>query len=132
MATITDFRDLKCWQEAREIAKDIYGLTRQGDFAKDFGLRDQIQRAAVSIGSNIAEGFERDSNQELVKFLSYAKGSAGEVISQLHTAFDVGYISNDALEMMVSRLKGASALIARFQASIRSSAIKGRYYKKGE
>ena len=129
MATITDFRELKCWQEARAIAKDVYELSRQGDFAKDFGLRDQIQRAAVSIGSNIAEGFERDSNQELVKFLSYAKGSAGEVISQLYTAFDVGYISNDTLEMMVAKLKGTSALIARFRASIRSSKIKGLYYK---
>ena len=129
MATITDFRELKCWQEARAIAKDVYELSRQGDFAKDLGLRDQIQRAAVSIGLNIAEGFERDSNQELVKFLSYAKGSAGEVISQLYTAFDVGYISNDTLEIIVAKLKGASALIARFQASIRSTKIKGLYYK---
>ena len=130
MATITDFRDLKCWQEARAIAKQVYTITRQGDFANDFGLRDQVQRAAVSIGANIAEGFERDSNQELAKFLSYAKGSAGEIISQLYTAFDVGYISSETLVVMIEQLKGVSALIARFQASIRKSSIKGLYYKK--
>lgn len=129
MATITDFRELRCWQKARVIAKQVYAITRQGDFAKDFGLRDQVQRAAVSIGANIAEGFERDSNQELAKFLSYAKGSAGEIISQLYTAFDIGYISNETLVSMVEQLKRVSALIARFQATIRRSPIKGLYYK---
>ena len=130
MATVTDFRELNCWQEARAIAKDVYAITREGMFAKDYGLKDQIQRAAVSIGSNIAEGFERDSNQELLKFLSYAKGSAGEVISQLYTAFDVGYISNEILDTMALRLKQVGAKIARFQMSIRSSSVKGLYHKK--
>ena len=71
MAKVQKFEELKIWQVAREVAKRVYELTRRGEFAKDFGLKDQIQRAAVSIGSNIAEGFERDSNSELMKFLSY-------------------------------------------------------------
>ena len=71
MAKVQKFEELKIWQVAREVAKRVYELTRSGEFAKDFGLKDQIQRAAISIGSNIAEGFERDSNSELMKFLSY-------------------------------------------------------------
>ena len=129
MATVRDFRELRCWQDARSIARDVYSMTRYKLFAKDFGLKDQIQRAAVSIGSNIAEGFERDSNAELVKFLSYAKGSAGEVMSQLHTAFDVGYVSQEDLESMVSRLKSLSASIAKFQAALKKSSVRGIMYK---
>ena len=93
MATIRNFTELRCWQEAHLIAKDVYLLVRSGLFERDYGLKDQVQRAVVSIGSNIAEGFERGSNAELVKFLSYAKGSVGEVMSQLYTAFDVGYFT---------------------------------------
>ena len=129
MATVRDFRELRCWQEARSIAKDVYSMSRYKLFAKDFGLKDQIQRAAVSIGSNIAEGFERDSNAELVKFLSYAKGSVGEVMSQLHTAFDVGYVSQEDLESMVSRLKSLSASIAKFQTALKNSSVRGIMYK---
>ena len=130
MATIHDFRELRCWQEARLVAKNVYSLTQCKLFAKDFGLRDQVQRAAVSIGSNIAEGFERDSNAELVKFLSYAKGSAGEVISQLYTAYDVGYISQQDLESMVSRLKTLGASIASFQAVVKKSTVRGLMHRK--
>ena len=78
MATIRSFTELRCWQEARLIAKDVYSLTRVGLFVKDHGLKDQVQRAAVSIGSNIAEGFERNGNKEFEKFLWIAKGSTGE------------------------------------------------------
>ena len=105
-------------------------MAGRGLFAKDFGLRDQVQRAAVSIGSNIAEGFERDSNAELVKFLSYAKGSVGEVMSQLYTAFDVGYISQEDLDGMVLRLKTLGASIASFQSVAKRSAVRGVMYKK--
>lgn len=84
----------------------------------------------MSIGSNIAEGFERDSNAELVKFLSYAKGSAGEVISQLYTAYDVGYISQQDLESMVSRLKTLGASIASFQAVVKKSTVRGLMHRK--
>lgn len=129
MATITDFRELKCWQEARALAKDVYALTSAGPFAKDYGLKDQVQRAVVSIGSNVAEGFERDSNAELVKFIGYAKGSAGEVISQLHTAYDVGFISEDTLLTLTERLRRLGAMLAKFRATLKSSSHKGLYYK---
>lgn len=111
------------------MARGIYALTSRGSFAKDFGLRDQIQRAAVSIGSNIAEGFERDSNPELVKFLSYAKGSAGEVISQLHTAFDIGYVTEQELQDMVAALKSLGAMLSKFQLTLKSAKIRGRYHR---
>ena len=81
MATIEKFEDVLAWQKGREMTRIIYRLSRLGEFAKDFGLRGQIQRAAVSITSNIAEGFERGGNKEFVQFLSHAKGSAGEVRS---------------------------------------------------
>lgn len=130
MATITDFRELKCWQTARMIAKDVYSLTRHSEFAKDYGLKDQIQRAVVSIGSNIAEGFERDSNAEFLKFLSYAKGSVGEVASQLYTAFDVDYITSQELEGMEERLTALGRMIGKLQVSLKNSDLRGRYHTR--
>lgn len=122
--------ELRIWQIARQIARDVYALTRIGAFAKDYGLKDQIQRAAVSIGSNIAEGFERDSNLELMKFLGYAKGSAGEVRSQLQTAQDIGYVGEEDFLRLHELLTSESRMISRFQASLRNSSVKGRYYKE--
>jgi len=112
------------------LTKAVYGLTSSGAFVRDFGLKDQVQRAAVSIGSNIAEGFERDNNSELVKFIGYSKGSAGEVLSQLYTAFDVGYISEDDLNDFARKLKALSAMLAKFQSYIRNSKMRGVYYKE--
>lgn len=129
MATVKDFRDLMCWQLARELVKEVYSLTREGAFAKDQGLKDQIQRAAVSIGSNIAEGFERGSNQEFVKFLSYAKGSAGEVVSLLCVSLDIGYITERQHTDLVEKLKSVSAMIAKLQTTLKQSPIRGPYYK---
>lgn len=81
--TIRRFEDIQAWQEARVLASEIYRVTNSGDFARDFGLKDQIRRASVSVVSNIAEGFEKDSPREFVRFLRIAKGSAGEVRAQL-------------------------------------------------
>ena len=89
---IQRFEDMKVWQDARELVNQIYKSTSGQKFSKDFGLRDQIQRAAVSIMSNIAEGYERDSNKELIRFFQFSKGSAGEVRSLLYVAKDLGYI----------------------------------------
>ena len=132
MATITNFRELKCWQVARMLAKDIYSLTRHSEFAKDYGLKDQIQRAAVSIGSNIAEGFERDSNAEFMKFLSYAKGSVGEVSSQLYTALDVGYVTLQELETLEKQLMALGRMIGKLQVSLKNSDLRGRYHTRPE
>lgn len=93
MATVLRFEDLDVWKEARTLVKAVYLVTRKGALARDFGLRDQLQRAAVSIMSNIAEGFERGTNKEFVQFLHIAKGSAGEVRSLLHVALEVGHIT---------------------------------------
>ncbi len=84
---IKNFEDLEIWKDARALMRAIYQLTKDPKFSKDFGLRDQIQRAAVSILSNIAEGFERGGNQEFIQFLYVAKGSCGEVRSQLYVAY---------------------------------------------
>ena len=93
MATIERFEDIKAWQAARDLVSAIYRVTAQGQFAKDFGLRDQVRRASVSVMSNIAEGFERSSDREFRRFLYIAKGSAGEVRSHLFVAVDLGYIT---------------------------------------
>ncbi|HEX7997531.1 MAG TPA: four helix bundle protein [Pyrinomonadaceae bacterium] len=90
---IESFEDLMVWQRGIELVKQVYLVTGDGDLKKDFGLRDQLRRAAVSIPTNIAEGFERSSRKEYLLFLNIAKGSAGEVRSLLRVAFEVGYLS---------------------------------------
>jgi four helix bundle protein len=95
MTTIKNFEELNAWQKARELAGYVYELTRREKFSRDFGLRDQVQRATSSVMHNIAEGFESGSDPEFVRFLKMARRSAGEVQSQLYLALDVGYISED-------------------------------------
>jgi four helix bundle protein len=90
---ISKFEELIAWQKSRELVTAIYKVTNGKEFSRDFGLRDQIQRAAVSIMSNIAEGFERAGRAEFHQFLVIAKGSCAEVRSQLYIALDIGYIS---------------------------------------
>lgn len=91
---IQRFEEMKVWQDARILSKQVYKTTKTKDFRKDFSLRDQIQRASVSVMSNIAEGYERDSNKEMIRFLNYSKGSVGEVRSLLYVALDQEYISD--------------------------------------
>ena len=100
MATFKKFEDIEAWQKSRELTNAIYRITKEREFSTDFGLKDQIRRAAVSIMSNIAEGFERSGTGEFAQFLSTAKGSAGEVRSQLYVAFDEGYIDTDKFEYL--------------------------------
>ena len=95
MTTIKNFEDLVAWQKARELAGNVYELARHDKFSRDFGLRDQIQRAASSVMHNIAEGFESGSDPEFVRFLKMARRSASEVQSQLYLALDVGYITEE-------------------------------------
>ena len=95
MTNIKNFEELIAWQRARELAGYVYELTRKDKFSRDFGLRDQIQRAASSVMHNIAEGFESGSDPEFVRFLKMARRSAGEVQSQLYLALDVDYITED-------------------------------------
>jgi four helix bundle protein len=126
MATIERFEDMEVWQQARIIVKKIYSATCQGKFSRDFGLREQIQRAAVSIMSNIAEGFERGTNKEFIQFLFIAKGSAGEVRSQLYIALDLGYIENDTFNSLNADLTSISRQISGFIQYLKSSEMRGQ------
>ena len=98
MATIKNFEELDSWKKARELAGCVYGLTRKEKFSRDFGLRDQIQRASGSVMHNIAEGFESGTDPEFVRFLRMARRSASEVQSELYLALDCGYITSDELK----------------------------------
>ena len=93
MAGITRFEEIESWKTARQLTKNIYALGNQAGFARDFGLRDQIRRASVSVMSNIAEGFESRTDIQFINFLGMAKASAGEVRAQLYVALDQTYIT---------------------------------------
>lgn len=128
--TIKKFEELIAWQKARKLTADIYAITRIGSFAKDYGLTDQIRRAAVSIGSNIAEGFDRGNNKEFLVFLGIAKGSSAEVRSQLYTAYDVGHIEDKKFNEILSEAEEVAKLINGLSSSIRKSDIAGSRYLK--
>jgi four helix bundle protein len=98
MPSFKTFEDIEAWQKARRLTRDIYAISKDGAFSKDFGLRDQIRRTSVSIMANIAEGHERSGTGEFVQFLSMAKGSAGEVESHLYVALDLGYLDKSTFE----------------------------------
>ena len=101
MSRIEKFEDIKAWQKARELNANIYRLTNSNtSFSKDFGLRDQIRRSSISISSNIAEGFERQTAKEFIRFLYIAKASAGEFRSQLYLASDLEYISTEEFKKL--------------------------------
>ena len=100
MAGIERFEDMEAWQKARELARKVYALSNEGAFSRDFELRGQIRRAAVSVMSNIAEGYERGGDAEFRRFLAIAKGSAGEVKAQLYVALDAGFISKPRFDQL--------------------------------
>lgn len=97
------FRDLNVWKESKKLAVLIYKITQEGNFLKDYGLQDQIRRAAVSIPSNIAEGDERGSNRDAVRFLFIAKGSLAELETQLEIAFEIGYLDQGMLNELLQQ-----------------------------
>lgn len=114
MARIERFEDIDAWKKARELAKAIYVLSAEGAFSRDFGLRDQIRRAAVSVMSNIAEGFERGGDVEFRRFLTIAKGSAGEVKAQLYVALDAGLINQAQFDELYRLATETGNLIGGF------------------
>jgi len=115
---IEEFEDLIAWQKARELTRAIYEVTRQGAFAKDYGLSGQIQRAAVSIMSNIAEGFERGNPREFHQFLSVAKASCAEVRSQLYVALDAGYLVDESCQTLMALAKETGKIIGGLRVSV--------------
>lgn len=129
MATIQKFEDIEAWQKARELTKAIYALSNDGQFARDFGLRDQIRRASVSIMSNIAEGFGRGGNKEFIQFLSTAKGSASEVQAQLYVALDANYISNEQFQSLYALAQSTGNMIGGLIRYLAKSDNKGIKYE---
>jgi len=119
------FEDLEVWQEARRLTQTIYRVTRTEKFSKDFSLRDQIQRAAVSVMSNIAEGFERGGNQEFSQFLYVAKASCGEVRSQIYVALDQGYMGKPESEESIGAFRRLSGMVGNLINYLRRSGMKG-------
>lgn len=115
---IAAFTDLEIWKEAIRLSKIVYQQTSKGSFSKDFGLKDQIRKSMVSIGSNIAEGFERNSPAEFRKFLTYAKGSGAEARTQVYIAMEIGYLSKEEGEIVANELKQLCARIGKLMARI--------------
>jgi four helix bundle protein len=129
MPTFRRFEDIEAWQKARELTKIVYQLSGHGHFAKDFGLRDQIRGASVSIMANIAEGFERDGTGEFIQFLAIAKGSAAEVLSHAYVALDQGFIRQSDLDSLADKISRVSRMIAALMIYLRKSRTRGLKFK---
>lgn len=129
MATISKFEDLICFSKARDLTKSIY---REFKDCKDYGFKDQITRASVSVLSNIAEGFERGTKNEFLNFLYIAKGSAGEVRAQLYVALDVGYLNLETFKYLNNLASECSRLIQSFSEKVKKGASAGTQFKKLE
>jgi four helix bundle protein len=107
------FRELRVWQESKDLAVYIYQLTDEGAFGRDFGLRDQIRRAVVSIASNIAEGDELDTDKQSVRYFYQAKGSSAEVLTQAVIALEIGYISQENFDHTEKKCQAISGMLGR-------------------
>lgn len=118
MSKIERFEDLIAWQKPRVLTRMIYQITKQGAIARDFGLSGQIQRASVSVMSNIAEGFERNGLGEFHQFLSIAKASCAELRSQLYVALDVGYITQSEFDSLFALATEVSRIIGGLRSSV--------------
>jgi four helix bundle protein len=114
MAAITRFEEIESWKTSRQLTLLVYKFSEQGAFAKDYGLKDQIRRASVSVMSNIAEGFESRTNVQFVNYLGHAKASSGEVRSQLYVAADLNYISQEQFSEAYELADKSSRQIRRF------------------
>lgn len=129
MSVVRDFEDLAIFQKARELSKKIYDITRDGEFKSDYRFVQQIRASTGSIMDNIAEGFERSGNKEFVNFLFIAKGSCGEVRSQLIRANDVGYLTPELYDELYAECRKLSAGIMNLIKEIKGSDMVGAKYK---
>lgn len=130
MAAVKDFEELAIFQKARELSKKIYPVTNKDGFKSDYRFVQQIRAAAGSIMDNIAEGFERGGNKEFLNFLYIAKGSCGEVRSQLIRANDVGYLTEEEYIELYTKCRKLSAGIMNFIKEIKASDITGAKFKQ--
>ena len=129
MAKIERFEDLEVWQEARELCKIVNSLTKKTSFCKDFELVRQIERSSGSVMDNIAEGYERDGNKEFCQFLSFSKGSCGEVRSQSYRALDKKHITQEEFNNLYSKALLISKMLSGFMNFLKKSGVKGIKYK---
>lgn len=129
MGTIKKFEDLEMWRVSRTLAQEIFIASNKGSFRKDFSLRDQINRSAGSIADNIVEGFERGSRKEFIYFLAIAKGSAGELQSQLYRALDRNYLTQQEFNELKGKSESIGKMISGLIKYLSQSAIKGRRYE---
>ncbi len=129
MGKIQKFEDILAWQKARELTKEVYAHSKTRAFAKDFGLKDQIQRASVSIMGNVAEGYDRGGDKEFIQFLSVSKGSCGEVKSHLYVALDQQYINSTQFDQLYNSADEVGRLLGGFMAYLKQSDMRGRKFK---
>jgi four helix bundle protein len=124
VGTIQRFEEIEAWQTARELTRRIYEVSGRGAFSRDYGLRDQMRRAAVSILSNIAEGFESGTQPLFIRYLRYAKASAGEVRAQLYVGLDAGYLTDAEFEGLGDLADKGSRQLSRFISYLESHSAK--------
>jgi four helix bundle protein len=124
MATFKSFDEIEAWQQARELTRFVYAASGRGAFGRDFGLRDQIRRAAVSALSNIAEGFGRGGVREFIQFLRVARGSTSEVGAQLYVAFDQGYLTDEEFRQLQGQATRAGSVISGFIRYLQSASLR--------
>ncbi len=129
MSTFKGFEEIEAWKKARELTRKVYSVSAKGSFTRDFSLKDQIRRASVSIMSNIAEGFGRGGTREFLQFLSTAKGSAAEVMSQLYVALDQEYIEKDNFKYIFSLADETGRMIGGLMNYLKKSNFRGPKYK---
>ena len=129
MARIERFEDIESWKKGRALTREIYRITSTGRLAQDFCLRDQMRRACISIVSNIAEGFERSGDREFVNFLAIAKGSCGELRSQLYLVRDLEYISVEQFESLTEAARDVGRLLSALMAYLDKSTFRGNRFR---
>jgi four helix bundle protein len=127
---INKFEDLDIWKESLIITREIYDLTSQPKFSKDFALRDQIRRAVISISSNIVEGFEKNNNNEFIRFLKITKGSIGEVRNQLYIALAASYINDNDFKKLDDKLNKLASQVGAFISYLEGCRSQGQFIKK--
>jgi len=130
MATFKNFEEIECWKKARMLTRRIYEVTNNNAFARDYALKDQIRRAAISVMSNIAEGYDRSGTAEFIHFLSTAKGSAAEVRCQLYIAVDEGYLAEDRFIEINALAAETARMIAGLMKYLRGAGYKGTKFKR--
>lgn len=126
MGKAQKFEDLTIFQMARDLCKEVYAITKEGEFHKDSRFVQQIHASAGSVMDNIAEGYERDGNKEFIYFLYIAKGSCGEVRSQIIRASDVGFIDKDTATRLYNACLNLSKALSKFISSLKESGYAGR------